>query len=164
MASAPTARRLSVVLDASVAVALCANESSKVLAAESKLDEYIRRDCEVFAPAVIASEVLYALWRKVEEAELDVANHALALEAFVTLMEDVSPPPAGDFSLIRQAERLRQGYGKGRTNDSFYLALTELLSLEGEAELVTFDERMATQAAQNSPALVITTLPVTPVP
>ena len=159
MASPTKASPSSVVIDANVAIALCAKEADKLANAEAKIKEYALNGARFFAPGVIVAECLYVFCRKLKDGVLTPTEHAAAVQAFIALMAAVQPPPGGDKSLIQRAEEIRGPLGCSRSADGIYLALAEELSRSSATEVVTFDNGMQAQAASHALSHHIEVLP-----
>ena len=159
MASTTKTNPSSVVIDANVAIALCAKEADKLANADAKMKEYATNGAQFFAPGVIVAECLFVFCRKVQDGVLTLAAHADAVRAFITLMAAVQPPPSGDNSLIKRAEEIRGALGCSRSADGIYLALAEELSADAPTEVVTFDQGMGAQARSHAIAATIEVLP-----
>ena len=161
MGSGPMTDPPSVVIDANVAIAICAKEPDKFVNAVAKIDEYAKAGCHFFAPGVIVAECLFVFCRKLSDGVISQAEHANAVDAFLQLMSQVNAPPTGESSLIKRAEEIRGGLGCSRSADGIYLALAEKLTIESATEVVTFDKGMKAQAAASSisvPVIVIATI------
>lgn len=70
-------------------------------------------------------------------------------------MQSVSPPPNGEASLILRADQIRGSYGCSRSADAPYIALAEELSRTYTTRLLTFDQGLPKQAAQNAPLVKV---------
>lgn len=79
----------------------------------------------LYAPHLIAMEVLYVLCKQLKEGVLSAADHATAVGDLQLVMAGIQTPPSGDASLIARCEALRSGYGCSHSADSMYLALAE---------------------------------------
>jgi predicted nucleic acid-binding protein len=109
---------------------------------------------------VIFTEVSFALCRKLNEGSINIAKHKLAVEDFhFSYLPAILPPPMGDAALSIRAEEIRIGYSCLHTADGFYLALTEELAKNGQAEFLTFDKRVVNVAAKNAPTVKVNLLP-----
>jgi predicted nucleic acid-binding protein len=161
MASATTINSVAVVIDANVAIALCAKESDKLASALAKINEYATKGCQFYAPGVIVAECLYVFCKKLKDGVLTAAEHGDAIQAFIALMRAVNPPPSGDRGLIKRAEEIRGALGCSRSADGVYLALAEELGRVTSAEVVTFDNGMKSQATANLIGLPIVVLSTT---
>jgi predicted nucleic acid-binding protein len=155
----PTPSPVAVVVDANVAIAICAKEADKLTNAETKIAEYAKNGVQFFAPGVIVGECLYVFCKKLRDGVLTTAEHANAIQAFITLMASIQPPPCGDKGLIKRAEEMRGGLACGRSADGIYLALAEELTKNGVTEIVTFDTGMRGQATANSLSSHVEVLP-----
>jgi len=149
---------VSVVIDANVAIALCAKEEDKLANAEAKMKEYAGNGCSFYAPGVIIAECLFVLCRKLNDGVLTPVEHTSAVLSLVTLMAMISPPPSGDKSLIKRAEEIRGTFGCSRSADGIYLALAAELHAAGTTELLTFDAGLPNQAASSSVPVPIVVL------
>src|SRR5437879_4522220 len=98
-----------VVIDASAAIALCANEPDKHQQADAVLQQYILDECPFFAPQLIVMECQYALCRKLNDGILTEVEHATALLDLIDFLDTISLPPGGDASLLLRAEQIRTG-------------------------------------------------------
>jgi len=147
-----------VVLDANVLIALCAQEQDKFSKAKTTFDSYLSQGWLYYAPAVLLAETLYILCGKLQNGELTPVSHAQAMQLLQQYLLLISPPPSGDFSLAARAEAIRQGYGCSRSADGLYIALAEELAQHGPTELLTFDQGLVKQAAQNAPAVKVNLL------
>jgi predicted nucleic acid-binding protein len=155
-----TLRQPAAVVDASFVIGYCAKENNKYAQAKAKLEQYLNDGWQLFAPGVMVGEVLYALCRKVQEATLTAAEHAVAVGNFELLMNEIYPPPQGDSSLVARAESIRHPFGCARTNDSIYLALAEQLQDDRHAEVVTFDDGFQNHARANASTVRVEILPM----
>jgi predicted nucleic acid-binding protein len=151
-----------VVLDASVAVAICAREADKVIQAQMAMDEYSQDGTQFYSPNVFVSEVLYVLCKQVNKAKLTVETHKQSITDFEKFLLLLEPNPNGDYPLMRRAEEIRGDYACRRSADGLYIALAEQLSATYETVLLTFDEDMPKQAARHAPNVTVRLLPVTP--
>jgi predicted nucleic acid-binding protein len=158
MAMHPPSSPLSVVVDASFLVGLCAKEPDKHGAAEATLVACDARGCTVYAPHLAVMEVLYALCRKLVDGRMSGVDYEDALGNLQSLLTAIEFPRDGDASLIAAAERIRAGYGCSRSADSMYIALAEELAARGPVELLTFDAAQARQAAATAPSVTVTLL------
>jgi predicted nucleic acid-binding protein len=158
MTPAPTSSPTSVVVDASVAIALCAKEPGNHPKAKAYLDTQTGSGSKFFAPGVLVAEVLYVYCKKLTNGALTAAEHTQAVQAFDAFMAGVSPPPNGDKSLIVRAEQIRSGYACPRSADGIYLALAEELTKAGVTEIVTFDGDMEKQAKKNAGTVKVVVL------
>ena len=159
MALPTTTNPCSVVIDANVAIAICAKEADKLTEAESKMKEYATNGCAFFAPGAIVMECLFVFCRKLMTGVITPAEHTSAVQAFITLMRVVNPPPSGDKSLIKRAEEIRGNLGCSHSADGIYLALAEELAKVSDTEVVTFDNGMQSQAPKGVPGLLVVVLP-----
>ncbi len=150
MASGTTTSPVAVVIDATVVIALCANEADKLANAEAKIKEYSGKGCTFYAPGVIIVECLFVFCRKLSDGVLTPVEHSSAVLSLMRLMRQIHPPPTGDKSLIERAEEIRGAFGCSRSADGIYLALAEELNAAMSTELVTFDAGMLNQAARSS--------------
>ena len=146
-----TTRSGALVIDANVAIAVCAKETQKYSQARAELQNYSRQGYSWYAPGVIVPESLHALCRKEHEGIITSAEHAQAVDDFQIFMQSVSPPPNGEASLILRADQIRGSYGCSRSADALYIALAEELSQTYTTRLLTFDQGLPRQAAQNAP-------------
>jgi len=152
MAWNPTTNRAgAVVLDASTVVGIAAKEVAKEAKALAAVAQYTARGYLFFAPGVIISEALYALCQQEQRDLLTQAGYSRAILDLQTLMARVLPPPSGEASLILRADQIRGSYGCGRSADAIYIALAEELSQTYTTRLLTFDQGLPKQAAQNAP-------------
>ena len=152
MAWNPLATRSgALVVDANVAIAICANETRKYPQARAELQNYSRQGYFWYAPGVITPETLHALCRKEHEGIITPTEHAQAVNDFQVFMQSVFPPPNGEASLILRADQIRGSYGCSRSADALYIALAEELSQTYTTHLLTFDQGLPKQAAQNAP-------------
>jgi predicted nucleic acid-binding protein len=155
-----TASAPKVTLDACFVIGYCAKEQNKYAKAKDQLEQYAKDGWEFFAPGVLIAESLYVFCRKKLEGSLTQDEYDKAVQSLDALMKAVKPPPSGDASLIVRAEQIRVNYGCGRSADSIYLALAEILTTLGTAELVTFDGGMDNQAKANVPSVKVNLLTV----
>jgi predicted nucleic acid-binding protein len=146
MTPTPASSTISVVLDASVVIAFCAKEPGNHPKAQAYLDTHARKGSRFFAPGVLVAETLYVFCKKLDSGALTAAEHALAVQSLEAFLTGVSPPPAGDRSLVTRAEQLRAGHSCRNSADAIYLALAEDLAKAGATELVTFDGGMEKKA------------------
>lgn len=149
-----------VVLDASVAVAICAREADKIAQAQAAMDEYSQSGVQFHSPNVFVSEVLYVLCKQLNKSKLTVETHAQSITDFEKFLLLLEPNPMGDYPLMRRAEEIRGGYACPRSADGLYIALAEQLSATYETVLLTFDEDMPKQAARHAPSVTVRLLPV----
>ena len=84
-----------VVLDASIAVALCAKEAITGPLASAEIARLSAMGYEFFIPGVIVGETLYVLCGKVQAGTLSATDHAQAVQDFAALMTKALPPPDG---------------------------------------------------------------------
>ncbi len=147
-----------VVIDASVAVAICAREADREPLATSTLLRFSNLGYAFYAPGAIVAETLFVLCNKMQNGLLTAAEHAQAVLDFGTLMTKILPPPGGEASLIARTEAIRAGYSCRRSADGIYIALTEVLTSIIPATLLTFDEDMRKQSAKNSSNITVQTL------
>jgi predicted nucleic acid-binding protein len=159
MTVSPASNPPSAVLDASLIIGFCAREADKYAVAKSKLDDYTARGFRLYAPGIVVGEVLFVLCGKLKDGSLTAAEHLQATNSFAVLMSAIDHPPRGDGSLVDRAEQIRATYGCSRANDAIYLALTEQLAANGQAELVTFDAGMRNQAQANAPIVNVQVIP-----
>ena len=146
-----------IVIDASVAVAIVSKEAN----ASVVLQEIAVRTNEgaaFYAPAVIVSEVLYVLCRKVESGLLAAVDHPKAVQDFEAFIKAINPPPSGDFSLTLRSDAIRAGYSCRRVSDSLYIALAEELSRTCPTVLLTLDHELSKQAARRAAGFTVQTL------
>jgi len=159
MTSGTTTSSVSVVIDASVAIALCAKEADKLANAEAKMKEYAKNGCAFYAPGVIIAECLFVFCNKLAAGKLTAAEHNSAVLNLATLMMQIQPPPTGDKSLVKRAEEIRGALACKRSADGIYLALAEELQRAANTEVVTFDGGMRAQAAACSLSPPVVVLP-----
>jgi predicted nucleic acid-binding protein len=159
MGSGKLINPISVVIDANVIIAICAKEADKLANADAKIKEYASNGCRFYAPSVIVSECLYVFCRKLSEGVLTAAEHASAIQALITIMAAIDPPPNGDRSLIQRAESFRGNLGCSHSADGIYIALAHELSSNAATEIVTFDNKMKNQAAAIAGAPIVVVLP-----
>ena len=111
MASGTTLSPISVVIDANVAIAICAKEPDKLARAEAKIKEYAGKGCNFYAPGVMVAECLYVFCRKLKDGVLTPTEHTSVVLRFISMMGAIGPPPTGDRSLIKRAEEFRGPWG-----------------------------------------------------
>lgn len=155
-----TTNPVSVVIDASVVIALCAKEADKIESAETKLLAYSKSGCDFYAPGVLIAECLFVFCRKLQAGELSPEDHGAAVGALEVLMSSIKPPPVLDASLVKRAEHFRGGLGCARSADGIYLAYAEALGKSAGVAIVTFDQSMKTQAASHGLGESVVVLPV----
>ncbi len=155
-----SSKRLAVVIDANILIAICTNEQSTHKIASTALDDYDQRGFTFFAPSVIIAEVLYVLCLKANQNLLTVIEHEKAVQAFVNYLKAINLPPNGEASLITRAEEIRRGYGCSRTSDGLYIALAEQLTASWMVEILTFDNGYLNQAANNAPSVKVNVLTI----
>jgi predicted nucleic acid-binding protein len=155
MATTPPSRPTPVVIDANVLVALCAKEAGTYPVALAQMRLYVRGNHVAHGPGVLVAEVLFSLYRKLQNAVLTTEQHARAIQHLRVRMRGILPPPGGDGMLTWRAEQIRGTYGCSRSADGLYIALAEQLAQTGPAELVTFDAGMQQQAAITAPTVTI---------
>ena len=142
-----------VIIDASVAIAICARESGRERAANAELLSYSGQGYQFYAPGAIVAETLYVLCGKMQQGLLTPVEHARAILDFESLMNDVLGPPGGEAVNIGRAEAIRVSYGCSRSADGIYLAMAESLARNGPAVILTFDQNMQNQSVRNSPSV-----------
>ena len=143
------------VIDANVMVALCAKEPHRYVMLAAEIEKYAQAGNLFYAPNIIVGESLYALRRKLTEGVLDVTEHAQAVQSLHVRMTAILPPPGGEASLILRADQICNGYGYSRSADALYIALAEELSRTYTTRLLTFDQGLPKQAAQNAPLVSV---------
>lgn len=148
-----------VVVDANILISICAKESSHTTA-ETALADYFARNFVFYAPNVVVPEVLYVLCQKLQGGLLTATEYEKAIQAFKQQLAAISPPPAGDASLVDRAKEIQSGYGCSRSADCLYIALAEELAKSGAAELLTFDKGTVNQAAKHAPSVQVNLLPI----
>jgi predicted nucleic acid-binding protein len=84
-----------VVIDGSVAIAICAKEAGREPKASAELLRYSTAGYAFYAPGTIVAETLYVLCGKLQQGHLTAATHAQAVTDFQTLMTHILPPPSG---------------------------------------------------------------------
>ena len=150
-----------VVPDANVIIALCAEEADKYVTAAAQMQQYIIDGCQLFAPGVLAAEVLYILCNKLMRGTLTPTAHTAAVQTLHGYMQTIAPPPSGDAGLVLRAEQLRGTYGCSRSADGLYIATAEALVRRGVVEFVTFDIALSQQAIALVPTIQVQLLQVT---
>ena len=160
MASATKVSPASVVLDANVVIALCANEADKVANADAKVKEYLADGSHFYAPGVLVAECLYVLCRKLMDGVLTPVEHGAAVQALIAMAAAIDPPPHGDRSLIQRAEAIRGTLGCSRSADGIYLALADELAKNSTTEILTFDTGMPSQAVAGAVGAQVVVLPI----
>lgn len=148
------------VIDANVTIALAAKETGRETKALAEMARYAQLGYVWFAPGVLIAETLYILCGKRQRGELSVADYATAILGFQTTMTSIHPPPNGDRALIVRAEQIGAGYGCSRSADGLYIALAEELAQTRPTVLLTFDQDMPNQAAQNAPTVTVQVLTI----
>ena len=143
-----------VVVDANIAIAICANEAGAVNASIA-IDHYAKLKAEFFAPGAIIVETLYVLCGKLRDGILTGAEHSRAIQDFALFMRLVRSTPNGDGALVLRAEAVRGSYSCRRTSDGIYIALAEELASYRPTTLLTFDENMVKQTARTSPSVSV---------
>lgn len=146
------------VIDANVLVAVLAREPT-IQTAKQALADYGAKGWELYAPGAILTEVLFILCKKLQDGLITAVEHQAAIVSFSGYMKNIRPSPQGDNGFIERAEEIRQGYSCLSSADTFYIALTEALSVNGTAELLTFDKRLVNMAASNAPSVKVNLLP-----
>src|SRR5438128_1873004 len=101
---APPSSSGSVVVDASVVVALAANEPGRYPVALAAIQQYIADDRLLYAPQLLAMEAVYALCRKMQDGLLTAAEHTLSIANLQSFLALLSPAPVSDAQLIARAE------------------------------------------------------------
>ena len=149
-----------VVIDASVAIAICAREAGREPKAKAELIHYSGQGFAFYAPGAIVAETLYVLCGKLQQGLLTPIEHARAILDFESFMNDVLAPPGREASIIVRAEAIRSSYGFSRSADGIYMALAESLALTGPALILTFDQNMQNQATRNAPTVTVQLLTV----
>ena len=145
-----TIRSGALIIDANVAIAVCAKENQKHSQAQTELQNYSGQGYLWYAPGVIVSETLHGFCRKEQERLITPQEYAQAVNDFQVFMQSVSPPPNGDASLILRADQIRAGYGCSRSADALYIALAEELSSTFITHLLTFDQDLPKQVARHA--------------
>ena len=108
MASIPPSSAGAVVIDANIAIALCAKEASAVKVHRA-ISGYGVRNYQFYAPGVLVAETLYVLCKKLQSGVLSPSDHASAVADFDVLLDSVLPPPGAtvlltfDVGLSKQA-------------------------------------------------------------
>ena len=153
MESAEAVEPVYAVVDASVAVALCAKESGRHEIVREVLNTLALIGCQLYAPGIFVGECLFAMCRKRAEGRLDSVSYNLAIQTLDILALQISQFPHGDAVLTQRATRLLAGYGCSHSNDSLYLALAEALNKIHPTEVLTFDSGLKKQAAVGCPGL-----------
>ena len=159
MASGSTTSPTSVVIDASVVIALCAKEPDKLANAATKMKEYVNNGCVFYAPGTVIAECLYVFCKKLSAGKLTAAEHSSAVLNLITMMGQILPPPTGDKTLVKRAEEIRGSLACTRSADGIYLALAEELHKAASTEVVTFDGAMKAQATACSLSPQVVVLP-----
>jgi predicted nucleic acid-binding protein len=144
-----------VVVDANVAIAICAREAPRDLVANAELLRYASAGYQFFAPGAIVAETLFILCGKLQQGTLTGAEHAQAIGDFQILMSRVLPPPHGEAAIIARAEAIRDTYGCSRSADGIYIALAEELAAGFPTILLTFDKELQKQAARHAPVVQV---------
>lgn len=147
-----------VVIDANILIEICSKEPSETTA-RTALADYTNKNWAFYAPSGILTEVLFVLCKKLQNGIIDAATHQKAIEDFTDYMSAIFPPPNGEIALLARAEQIRSGYSCLHSADGFYLALTEELAQNGDAEFLTFDQRVENVAAKNAPTVKVNLLP-----
>ena len=147
-----------IVIDASVAIAICAKENTRAPKAVAELQRYSTAGYDFYAPGAIVAETLYVLCGKLHQGKVTAAQHAQAILDFAILMSNVLSPPRGEGALVTRAEAIRSGYGCSRSADGIYIALAEELTKSIPTVLLTFDEDMHKQAARHAPTVKVNTI------
>jgi predicted nucleic acid-binding protein len=142
-----------VVIDASVAAAICSKEALFEPVALAALSHYETDGYLFYSPGVIAAEVLYVLCRKLQDGFLDAVSYGESLVDLTSLLRSTLSMPYGDASLIQRAAAIRGSYTCKRSSDSLYIALAELLPQTRSTVLLTFDKELPKQAAANAPSV-----------
>lgn len=156
MAWNPSATRSgALVIDANVAIAICAREAQKYAQARAELQNYSSQGYFWYAPGVIVSETLHALCRKEQESLTTPQEYAQSVSDFQVFMRSVFPPPTSEASLVLRADQICDGYGCNRSADALYIALAEELSQTYTTRLLTFDQGVPNQAAHHAPLVTI---------
>jgi predicted nucleic acid-binding protein len=151
----PSSNPPSVVLDASVCVAVSADEPVYGVLVTAALQDYSATGWTFYAPNVVVSEGLFGLCRKHTSGLLTDEQYSRAIAYFLALLSNIRSVEGGDIALAARAEELRSGFGCSRSADGLYIALTERLAIQGQAELLTLDRGMETQAAAAAPTVVV---------
>jgi predicted nucleic acid-binding protein len=147
-----------VVIDASIAIGLCAKEPDKYAKIIAALRHYDSVSSRLYAPHSIAMETLYVLCKKLEAGMLTTVEQATAVGDLQILLTTIETTPNGDASLITRTEALRTGYSCRHSADGFYIALAEELAKSGPTELLTFDTGQRNQAAALAPTITVNLL------
>ncbi len=158
MAPIPPDSPGSLVLDASVVIAISTKETGRDALATAVITNYVNSGYRLYAPGVIIAETLFVVCGKKTSGELSDTDYATAVATFERVMASVLPPPNGDVSLIRRAEQIGNGYGCSRSADGIYIALAEELTANGPTELLTFDQGCPNHAAANAPTVTVKVL------
>ena len=151
--SRQVAGMVAVVVDASVAAAICAREAQLEPVALSALRHYAGQGCHFYAPGVLTSEVLFVLCRQRSDGRLDSNSFVQATIDLEALLSTILPPPREESALVPIATRICGDCDCRRTADSLYIALAEQLGSTATTVLLTFDRDMRNQAAANAPSV-----------
>jgi len=147
-----------VVIDANIAIAICAGETGRAAKASAELLRYSTAGYDFYAPGAIVAETLYILCGKLQQGLLTVPGHAQATADFQALMSKILPPPSGEAAIVLRAEAIRSGYGCSRSADGIYIALAEELALSMPSIILTFDQSMSNQASRHAPTVTVVEL------
>lgn len=90
----------SVVLDASVLVALCAREPHRVHEAEAAMGVRDRDGCAFHAPNALVTETQYVLCKKAASGSLAQAEYGTALVNLQEALSTIAFAPEGDADLL----------------------------------------------------------------
>ena len=147
-----------VVIDASIAIAISTREADREPLASAELLRLSNAGYLFYAPGAILAETLFVLCHKLQNGLLTPVEHTQAIVDFGTLLLKILPPPNGEASLATRAEAIRSGYSCRRSADGIYIALAEELTTTMTTLLLTFDQDMKSQVAQNAPPVTVLAL------
>ena len=105
MTSGTTTSPVTVVIDASVVIALCAKEPDKFANAETKINEYAGTGCVFYAPGAVIAECLFVFCKKLSAGKITPAEHGSAVTNLITMMGQIQPPPTGDKALVKRGRK-----------------------------------------------------------
>ena len=109
--SAPSSPQGSVVIDASVLIAICSKEAGRHIKAEDRLKHYGQQGWHLYAPGVIVAETLYVLCGKYQNGLLTSSEHTIAIQTFQIYMGTINMAPSGEARSLNGLRRYVAGTG-----------------------------------------------------
>ena len=148
-----------VVIDANILISICSKEQDTYPIADTAFNSYAQSGWEFYAPNIIVAEVLFALCVKMQSGALTQAEYDQAIEFFTDFMQFISTPD-NESAFIKRAVEIRGSYVCKRTSDSLYIAFAEELAKTRVSEIVSFDNGIKSQIANNAPTVTLNLLTV----